>query len=381
MAERAVRVASAAGLPPHRLFLDPLVLTAAAAPGGPRTTWETVSALKGLGVRTICGASNVSHGLPARGALNRPFLAALAAAGLDSAITDPLDGGIRETLAAAEVLFGRDEGCARWIGLAREGRVGVEPGVSGGNVPLPEGVSGGVLVPDGAAGLSGASPPVSEGGSVRNSPHPSFGALLAGAVLDGDARTAGEAARGLLAGGTAAETLFAEVVVPSLDRVGELYDCGEYFLPQLVASAEAAQAVSREVEAHLPEGSGSPRGIVVLATVEGDLHDLGKKLVGMMLKTRGYRVVDLGKNVPAGMILDAAFEHDADVVGLSALMTSTAPAMGDVIRLARERGLPAKIIVGGAVVTPEFARSIGADGTSPDAVAAVRLVDGLLGKS
>jgi 5-methyltetrahydrofolate--homocysteine methyltransferase len=100
-----------------------------------------------------------------------------------------------------------------------------------------------------------------------------------------------------------------------------------------------------------------------------------------MLKTRGYRVVDLGKNVPAGMILDAAFEHDADVVGLSALMTSTAPAMGDVIRLARERGLPAKIIVGGAVVTPEFARSIGADGTSPDAVAAVRLVDGLLGKS
>ncbi len=377
LAEEAVRAAAEAGLPPERLFVDPLVLTAAASPGAARTACETVAGLRSLGVRTICGASNVSHGLPARGALNRPFLAALAASGLDCALTDPLDGGIRETLAASDVLFGRDPSCARWIGLARSGVVGREgerPSprreAGDGAHPAPREATGGEASEKSASLPRPEAPPEAPRGALR------------AAILEGDAVRAGTSARRLLEEeGMPPEALFREVVVPALDEVGALYDGGDYFLPQLVASAEAAQAASREAEARLPEGTGAERETVLLATVEGDLHDLGKKLVGMMLRTRGYRVRDLGKNVPAAEIVEAALAEGAQVVGLSALMSSTAPAMGEVIRLARERGLSSRIIVGGAVVTPEFARSIGSDGTAPDAVAAVRLVDGLLGRS
>ena len=174
--------------------------------------------------------------------------------------------------------------------------------------------------------------------------------------------------------------LIQDRVLPALEEVGRLYECGDFFLPQLLASSEAAQAVCRLAEESLLAGGKTleTRGTVLLATVEGDLHDLGKNVVAMVLKSRGYKVVDAGKDVPAERILEAAVRERADLVGLSALMTTTVERMGEVISMGRARGMSCRFILGGAAVSADFAEKIGADGYARDAIEAARLVDRLL---
>ena len=180
--------------------------------------------------------------------------------------------------------------------------------------------------------------------------------------------------------GFEAKALLDEVLLPAINEVGELFDKGKYFLPQLIASAEAMKAAIEYMEPVLLQAkSGKDMPTVVIATVEGDIHDIGKNLVALMLKNYGFHVIDLGKDVPKERIIEAAREHRAQVIALSALMTTTMQQMRHVIDYAKEREIEAKIIIGGAVITEEYAQEIGADGYSKDAADAVKLTQKLLG--
>jgi 5-methyltetrahydrofolate--homocysteine methyltransferase len=171
--------------------------------------------------------------------------------------------------------------------------------------------------------------------------------------------------------------LIRDGVIPALEKVGTLFDGGDFFLPQLLAAAQAAQKVCDHARGMMDEG-GFSSGRVLLATVEGDLHDLGKNVVGTILGSHGFEIVDLGRNVPLADILEAVREKRPDVVALSALMTTTMPEMGRVIRAMGDEGLDVPVVVGGACVTRGFADSIGAAGYAPDAVSAVGLVTGVI---
>ena len=168
-------------------------------------------------------------------------------------------------------------------------------------------------------------------------------------------------------------------LIPAINEVGVLFDKQIYFLPQLISSAQTMQQAIEYLEPMLSKDKDAePKATIVIATVEGDIHDIGKNLVALMLRNYGYRVLDLGKDVAADIIVDTALKENARIIGLSALMTTTMMRMKDVVELAKERGCNSKIIVGGAAITQSFADEIGADGYSPDAADCVKLVERLL---
>lgn len=345
LARRAAEKADAAGFPRRYLFIDPLTLALGADGRGASVTLETLRGITVLGTRSIMGVSNVSFGLPDRPLLNRTFLAMALAAGLDSVIADPLDTAFMAAVAAGNALTGRDQAMKRYISFAKMREAFPAPGSS--------------------------APTVQKGA-----------ADLERAVVAGDVAGAVAAAEALLDGGTEPMALIGTEVIPALEEVGRRYGCGDFFLPELLQASEAAQALCALAEARLLERGERlrPKGTIVLATVEGDLHDLGKKVVAMVLKSRGYRIVDLGVDVPPSRIVEAAGEEKADVVGLSALMTTTVEVMKEVIARGRLASLACPFIVGGAAVSPSFAEEAGADGYAPDAIEAARLVDRLLAR-
>lgn len=198
-------------------------------------------------------------------------------------------------------------------------------------------------------------------------------------VLKGNRDHIVEDTKKALTQGLEAKTLLDEVLLPAINEVGELFDKGKYFLPQLIASAEAMKASIEHMEPILlQDNTGEDMPTVVIATVEGDIHDIGKNLVALMLKNYGFHVIDLGKDVPKERIIEAAREHNAQVIALSALMTTTMQQMRHVIDYAKSQQVDAKIIVGGAVITQEYADEIGADGYSRDAAEAVKLTKRIL---
>ena len=184
--------------------------------------------------------------------------------------------------------------------------------------------------------------------------------------------------QGALDKGASPASILDESLIPAINQVGEYFNAKTYFLPQLMISAETMRKGVAVLEPLLQEDARSVGWTVVIATVEGDIHDIGKNLVAMMMKNYGFNVIDLGKDVPARQIIDAAKEHHADIIALSALMTTTMQRMRDVVNLARQEGIGAKIIIGGAVITQDYADEIGADGYSEDAVGAVALVRRLM---
>lgn len=341
LASRAAEAAEAIGLPRKALFIDPLTLALGAGERNAQVTLESLRGLALIGTRSILGISNISFGLPNRALLNRTFLAMAMASGLDAVIANPLDAHLMSGVAAGNALAGRDPGAKRYI-----------------------------------AALTGKEDLSLAREAVKAPSSPEVGE----AIVRGETESALAAGKAFLEEGKAPMSLIQEKVLPALEEVGRLYECGDFFLPQLLASSEAAQAVCRLAEDHLLSGGATlePRGTVLLATVEGDLHDLGKNVVAMVLKSRGYKVVDLGKDVPAETILDAAVREKADIVGLSALMTTTVEKMGDVVRTGKARGLPCRFILGGAAVSAQFAENAGADGYALDAIEASRLVDRLV---
>ena len=343
LAERAAEAGEKIGLPRKMLFVDPLTLAAGAGDRNARLTLESLRGLSSIGTRSILGISNISFGLPKRSLINRTFLAMAMSCGLDAVIANPLDEALMSCAAAGNVLAGRDPGARRYIAL-----------------------------------YSGKES--SETPSQPLHAEPSFDMDLTEAILRGEKEAAISAGRAFLGEGGHPMGLIQDRVLPALEEVGRLYECGDFFLPQLLASSEAAQAVCRLAEESLLAGGKTleTRGTVLLATVEGDLHDLGKNVVAMVLKSRGYKVVDAGKDVPAERILEAAVRERADLVGLSALMTTTVERMGEVISMGRARGMSCRFILGGAAVSADFAEKIGADGYARDAIEAARLVDRLL---
>ena len=200
------------------------------------------------------------------------------------------------------------------------------------------------------------------------------------AVLKGNKRNIVELAKTALSEGMEPKKILDEALLPGINEVGELFDRGKYFLPQLIAGAEAMKLAIEYLEPLLMEkGDGRKLPTIVIATVKGDIHDIGKNLVAMMLKNHGFEVIDLGKDVPKETIVEEAKKHHASVIALSALMTTTMQEMRNVIRYAKEKGCTAKIIIGGAVITQDYADEIGADGYSRDAAEAVKLTQKILG--
>ena len=200
------------------------------------------------------------------------------------------------------------------------------------------------------------------------------------AVLKGNKRRIVEITKEAVAAGIAPRKLLDDALLPGIGEVGELFDSGKYFLPQLIAGAEAMKLAIEYLEPLMSDGEDREvLPTIVIATVKGDIHDIGKNLVALMLRNHGFQVIDLGKDVPRETIVEEAQKHDASIIALSALMTTTMQEMRHVITYAKEQGIKAKIIIGGAVITQDFADEIGADGYSQDAAEAVKLTRRILG--
>ena len=329
---------------------DALTLAVSSDPDAARVTLETVRRLTDeLGVNTVLGVSNVSFGLPNRPALNNAMYALAKRAGLSAAIANP--ALIRDELdpAAEDVLLGRDPACARWI--AQNSDAGAPPSAKGAAAAPTAG---------GAAGAT-----------------PLLAAIRRGLKLD-----ARDAATAALAGGKTPMAVIQEGIVPALEEVGRGFEQGTVYLPQLLMAADAAGEAFAVVRQALAQTGGqesrpSGRSPVVIATVKGDIHDIGKNIVRALLENYGFDVIDLGRDVPPEAIVETARKTQAGLVGLSALMTTTVGAMEETIRRLKAAGLPCKTVVGGAVVTQDYADSIGADFYAKDAMRTVRIAESL----
>lgn len=347
------------GLKKEDIVVDGLVATVGANKKAALETFSTISYCKEeLGLATVCGLSNISFGLPERMFVNSAFLAMAIQAGLTMAIANPSQELLMHALFAADLLMNKPEGDLRFIDRVAQHKVTV--------------LSGEVSM---EAVQSTANAPAKKADSDVGD-----GDKLFQAVVKGRKEKVLELVKNALAEGRDAQEIIDVSLIPAINHVGELFDRQVYYLPQLISSAEAMEGGIGELEPIIAAShSGKSKGTVVIATVEHDIHDIGKNLVALMLKNYGFRVVDLGKDVPADVIIDAAIREKADIIGLSALMTTTMMEMKKVVELAKERGVTAKIIIGGAVITQGFADEIGADGYSKDAQEAVELVSRLLG--
>jgi 5-methyltetrahydrofolate--homocysteine methyltransferase len=356
------RIADAAdrmGYPRSMLVVDGLCMAVGADSEAPRAGLETLRRIKELGCCTMLGLSNVSHGMPARSVINRTWLAMAMAAGLDVVIANPMDRGIMETIAAGDLLCGHDKDAKKYLSSA-----GAFVQNTAAPAPRPRGAE---KKAEKEAEKEACDAPGDQWSPLRL------------AIVQGDPDKAEKLGRAMDDAKVDPTDVINLGVVPALAEVGRLYDSGRYFLPQLLSSASAAQRVCDAELARIAEsGGGVDKGTIVLATVEGDLHDLGKNVVATMLRSHGYKVVDLGKNVPYEEIKRSAISQNARVVGLSALMTSTMFRMEEDVS-SLKTDLPAvKVIVGGASVSEDYSQRIGADGYSPDAIGAVRLVSRML---
>lgn len=339
------------GFSKEDIVVDGLVATVGANKLAAIETLETISYCKNqLELATICGLSNISFGLPERINVNTAFLTMAVANGLTMAIANPSQDMLVNAAFAADLLINKDTADVRYI--ERMNRL----------KELSEGVPS-----DAANGMAA--------GQGQQSKKPA----VYEAVLKGNKSGIVAETEKLLADKTEPQVIIDTMLIPAINEVGELFNKKVYFLPQLIASAEAMELAIEKLEPLLVRSEDEePKATIIMATVEGDIHDIGKNLVVLMLKNYGYRVIDLGKDVPARKIVDTAREEKAAIVGLSALMTTTMMRMQDVVDLVKTEKLDVKVIIGGAVITQDFADEIGADGYSKDAAEAVKLVERLL---
>ena len=292
----------------------------------------------------------MSFGLPNRPALTAAFLSMALEAGLDAAILNPLDSAVSGAFWASRALIGCSRGLEEYLQAMQR-------------LPAPAPAS---AAPARVSAPAGKAEP--EGGDAL------YRAIRDG--LSGDAKLAAQA---LLDGGSEPLSLIEGSVMPALTEVGARYERGELFLPQLLQSAGAAQTAFEPIRARLPAQASEGAGRVVLATVQGDVHDIGKNIVKVLLLNYGFAVTDLGKDVPPARVLEAVRDTGARLVGLSALMTTTVPAMRETIALLKKEAPGVTVVVGGAVLTQAYADQIGADHYAPDAMATVRVAQQVLG--
>ena len=418
------------------MVADGLVATLGANPMAGADTLKTIEYCHDvLGIATVCGLSNISFGLPDRSYVNSIFLALAISKGLTMAIANPSQELLMRSASAADLVMGKPEADLRYIENASkyneakaETEAATEAAVTGHGVGGGQGAaaSQGATVSDGATVSQGAV--MGQGAAISQGVATSQGAATghggAGSrnaavgpeavgqraddsqrvvmgqgvvassdeidspmlkqiyedVLKGKKKLVEGHVAEALAQGLEASAILNDALIPAINKVGDYFNSKRYFLPQLMLSAETMRRGVDYLEPLLQTDAESNGYTVVIATVEGDIHDIGKNLVAMMMKNYGFRVIDLGKDVPAGEIVETAKREQADIIALSALMTTTMQKMRDVVALARAQALKAKIIIGGAVITQDYADEIGADGYSEDAVGAVALVKRLMGE-
>ena len=351
IAKRIAAAANAAGIPNEDIYIDCLTLTASAQQEGAVQTLEALTRCKKeLSVRTVLGVSNISFGLPCRGYLNTTFLTMAMAAGLDLAIMNPNTPEMMAAVRAYRVLTSQDKQSSDYVAAYADVQIQTTQ-------------------------TSKSAATVAEVGAAAPGGDALFEAVRRG--LKAEARAAADAAL------TMREPL--DVVntslIPALDAVGDGFEKGTVFLPQLLQAATAAQAAFESIKAKIAasgQAQGS-KGKIVIATVKGDVHDIGKNIVRVILENYGYDVLDLGRDVAPERVVEAVRQTGAKLVGLSALMTTTVPNMQATIEALHAAGLDCKVMVGGAVLTPDYARNIGADYYCKDAKASADLAKQLLG--
>ncbi len=334
--------AASLGIPSYDLIADCLTLTVSAEQKRANATLHALQIVKEqLNLPTVLGVSNISFGLPERSLINATFLSMAMGMGLDAAIMNPGDKHMMEAVRAASVLTVRDRDSRAFVAShSRKKKKKTD-------IPAP-------------------APTTIE-------------ARIIDAVIAGQRDDITSLVDSALEAGNTAQAINDSLLIPAINEVGSLYDKKEIFLPQMILAAETMQRAFAVLEPHFASGDVVSAGKVLICTVRGDVHDIGKNIVGLFLKNKGYDVIDLGKDVAAQEIVDKAVEHGVDIVGLSALMTTTMVEMPKVISALREAGHPAKVIIGGAVVTKRYAREIGADGYAADGVAAVEMAAALIG--
>lgn len=374
--------AVALGMQKEDIVVDGLVATIGANKKAGIETLETIRYCKENGFATICGLSNISFGMPERSFVNTAFLTLAIKEGLTMAISNPSQELLVSCALATDLLLAKEESDIRYIEYANQ----VKENRDAKEAQLKEKLA----LADANAGSQSGKPSGKAGeGSEANGQNTTGGAVsenndgitanpfrenLKNAVLKGNRNGIVKLTEEALANGEEPSVLLNEVLLPAINIVGEYFDKGKYFLPQLIASAEAMKNSIEILEPLLLKQSDSEdMPVVIIATVEGDIHDIGKNLVALMLKNYGFKVIDLGKDVPKEKIIEAAKEHNAQIIALSALMTTTMQRMREVINYAKEEGVDAKVMIGGAVITQEYADEIGADGYSKDAAEAVKL--------
>ncbi len=338
------------GLSKEDIIVDGLVNTVGANKDAAIQTLETIRYCKEeLNLATTVGLSNISFGMPERQFVNSTFLAFAIQAGLTMAIANPSQDLLVNTAFASDLLLGKEEADVRYIN-----RVTLRPTL----------ITSGKTVP---------------GKSTVQEQYNSNDAVFE-AVVKGDRKKIQSLVVKALEEGKTPSEILDNLLIPAINEVGILFDQQIYFLPQLISSAETMKIAIDYLEPMLKKDNTiRSLGTIVIATVAGDIHDIGKNLVVLMLKNYGFRIIDLGKDVPTDKIIETAKEEDADIIALSALMTTTMLEMKQVVQLKKEVGLKAKIIIGGAVITQSYADEIGADGYSKDAGETVILVKNLLG--
>ncbi len=337
-----VECAYSYGLRKEDILFDPLCMTAADAKYKPYETLRTLRLLREeFGCATVMGTSNVSFGLPDRPRLNAAFLHMALVSGMDAPIVNPLDEGVRKAFTDARFFLGFDPGAKHYIAeVAREN----EPQLTEEekkNRPLIE--------------------------------------QLKDAVIHGEKETAGALIEPLLSSGLSSGDIIKDGLTAAMSIVGDGFGAGKIYLPQVMLSAESMQAAFDQLKKVIPSMQDNLKGTFVICTVEGDIHDLGKNIVSALLENSRYKVIDLGKDVSIDAILKTVEETKADIVGLASLMTTTLPEMKKSVKILKEKHPEVKIMVGGAVVTPEYAASIGADSYAKDGIFAMKEADRLMG--
>ena len=337
IARKILLTAALYGINKKDIIFDSLAMTVSADKMSAVTTLETVKKItEQLGCNTSLGVSNVSFGLPSRDLVNAAFFTTAMENRLSAAIMNPYSERMMEAYYSFNVVKGLDENCMDFINFASRQEV---------------------------------QPTAKQESSLT----------LKEAIEKGLKEKASEITTAML-GNSAPLDIVNAHVIPALDNVGKRFEEKKLFLPQLLMSAEAAKASFEVIKATMSaDGSSVKKGSIVIATVHGDIHDIGKNIVKLLLENYGYNVIDLGKNVPPETVLRAVTDNHAPLVGLSALMTTTVPAMEETVKLIKENAPWCKTVVGGAVLTQDYADKIGADKYASDAMESVRYAESVIG--
>ena len=331
IAKKIIARAAEYGIGKNDIIVDPLAMAVSSDGNSSNVTLEAVKILHGMGIKTSLGVSNISFGLPSRPDVNAVFYTMAMQNGLDCAIINPFSVEMMKAWHCFTALTGKDENCADYIEFAS------------------------ALTP------------------AESSPAAKNDKSLDGCIISGLKEQAGVAAAEMLKTVSPLE-IIDTMIIPALNTVGKGFEEKKVYLPQLLMSAQAAKEAFDAIKAAIPSGE-NKKGKIVIATVKGDIHDIGKNIVKVLLENYGYDVYDLGKDVAPETIVDTVIKENISLVGLSALMTTTVPAMEETIKLLRKTVPDCKVMVGGAVMTEEYAAMIGADSYGTDAMSAVRYAE------